>query len=76
MISVIKNTKTEALEKPFPKMMKAPDGLIVYFTEPQVGLVIKDKDYSFGYMSSTWKSGNFTDFEGVVELKNDWVESI
>jgi hypothetical protein len=74
MISVIKNTNTASLEKPFPKMMKAQDGLIVFFTEPQVGLVIKDKDYSFGYMSYTWKTARFTDFEGVVELSNDWVK--
>jgi hypothetical protein len=76
MISVIKNTKTAYLAKPFPKMMCATDGLIVYFTKPKVGLVIKDKDYSFGYMSDSWIDSRFTDFEGVVELRNDWVESI
>jgi hypothetical protein len=79
MISVIKNTKTESLEKPFPKMMIAEDGLIVFFTEPTRGFVIKDNEraaYGFGHMASCWHPLSFTDFEGVVELSNDWVESI
>jgi hypothetical protein len=79
MISVIKNTKTESLEKPFPKMMRATDGLLVFFTEPTKGVVIKDNgrgEYGFGHMASCWHPLSFTDFEGVVELRNDWVESI
>tara|TARA_R110000796_G_scaffold184680_1_gene301251 strand:- start:290 stop:529 length:240 start_codon:yes stop_codon:yes gene_type:complete len=79
MISVIKNTKTESLEKPFPKMMRSTDGLLVFFTEPKKGFVIKDNErseYGFGHMASCWHPLSFTDFEGVVELRNDWVESI
>jgi hypothetical protein len=77
MIAVIKNTKTEYLAKPFPKMMCATDGLIVFFTEPTRGFVIKDNEraaYGFGHMASCWHPLSFTDFEGVVELSNDWVE--
>jgi predicted transcriptional regulator len=76
---IVKNTKAESLEKPFPKMMETDDGLLVYFTEPKEGSVIQDnarKSWSYGQESDLWDMDYFTDFEGVVELRNDWVESI
>tara|TARA_R110000787_G_scaffold154673_1_gene268411 strand:- start:235 stop:474 length:240 start_codon:yes stop_codon:yes gene_type:complete len=79
MISVIKNTKTEYLARHFPKMMETEDGLLVYFTEPNEGHVIQDntrQSWSYGQKSKRWDMNGFTDFEGVVELRNDWVESI
>jgi predicted transcriptional regulator len=77
MIVIVKNTKTEYLAKPFPKMMETDDGLLVYFTEPDKGHVIQDntrRSWSYGQKSEKWSMCNFTDFEGVVELSNDWVE--
>jgi predicted transcriptional regulator len=76
---IVKDTKAESLEKTFPKMMKTEDGLLVYFTEPKEGSVIQDntrKSWSYGQESKRWDMSGFTDFEGVVELRNDWVESI
>tara|TARA_R110002124_G_scaffold57455_1_gene160860 strand:+ start:88 stop:327 length:240 start_codon:yes stop_codon:yes gene_type:complete len=76
---IVKNTKTESLEKTFPKMMGTDDGLLVYFTEPKEGHVIQDNtknSWSYGQKSKLWDMSGFTDFEGVVELRNNWGESI
>jgi hypothetical protein len=79
MIVVIKDTKTEFLAKSFPKMMKTDDGLLVYFLKPNKGYVIEDgssMSWSYGQESDKWCMAGFTDFEGVVELRNDWVKPI
>ena len=79
MLVIINDTKTEFLTKPFPKMMKTEDGLLVYFLKPNKGYVIKDvtgMSWSYGQESDKWCMANFTDFEGVVELRNDWVKPV
>jgi hypothetical protein len=78
MIIEIKDAKTEK-PRPFPKMMITEDGLIVYFTDSQSGIVVRDnskQEYGFGCLSCAWHSACFTDFKGVIELRNDWVDPL
>jgi hypothetical protein len=78
MIAVIKNK--EQIERPFPKLrvLIEDDNLVVYFTSLTTGSVVLDGEgtYKFGFTNVEWGPEEFVDFEGIVELRNDWVEPI
>ena len=55
----------------FPKLMISETGLIVLFSSPKLGFVVKGDDlWKAGEHSETWIIDVFTDFHGSVTLSN------
>ena len=70
---MIKSTITETETKnEFPKLMKSKtSGIIVFFWDDGVGVVIEGKnDQPSGYYSSGWGMDFFEDFSGTIQLSN------
>lgn len=57
--------------KPFPKIMRSDDH-IVLFTGLNVGTLISNTKYcDIGYHSNTWEMSEFTDYNEPVTLQNE-----
>lgn len=59
--------------KPFPKLMKSADGLIVLFTKAITGTVIyapTSNTEPLGHHSTTWNPDAFTDYNEPITLQN------
>jgi hypothetical protein len=79
MICAIKNPKSPQVDTSTPQLLISEVGLIICAVVGQTGTVVIDSatsKYGFGYKSTRWVWEEFKPFNGVVELKNDWVESI
>lgn len=59
----------------FPKLMIGDKtGLVVLMTENKVGIVVNsgdNPDRKVGWYFNDWQMKHFTDFDGVVTLKNE-----
>ena len=72
------NVKLDATEKtqqgkPFPKLMKGPDQLIVFFHEYAKGTVIQDPinpQWEQGRYHHDWKMSEFTDYNEPITIQN------
>ena len=56
----------------FPKLMSADNGMIVLFSEEQVGTIVRGSPGSepIGYYSKIFAMSCFTDYKAIVELEN------
>lgn len=56
----------------FPKLMQADNGIVVLFSSWECGVVVGNPcdGYKIGVDDTEWGMGQFTDFDGVVELSN------
>ena len=56
-------------EQPYPKLMISKGGQIVLMFSPRVGTLLEGNGIC-GECVDYWEMGQFTDFDGSVELKN------
>lgn len=67
--------KIEVHEKPaapkWPRLMQGEGGMIVLFTAPCCGTVIRHPYHEAGEYLSEWPMPNFAPFTGSVTLSND-----
>ena len=70
MIKVTVGEQKPQSQKPFPKLMKSDD-IIVLFYEASKGTVLSENDvWSLGHHSTSWDIEQFSDYEGTITLKN------
>ena len=56
----------------FPKLMIHTDGTIVFFSESEKGVCVKEGGNTrVGFLATTYCMSDFTDFEGTITLSND-----
>lgn len=78
MIKVTLDDQPKQDEKPFPKLMVAKngrvnEGSIVFFKEPEIGVLILGCGYwayNTGYIVKNLNMNDFTDYNGPVTIQN------
>jgi hypothetical protein len=66
-------TENTQQEKPFPKLMKGSDELIVFFYVYEKGTVIQDPlepDFVVGEYDDNWDMSAFTDYNEPITIQN------
>jgi hypothetical protein len=66
-------TENTQQEKPFPKLMKGSDQLIVFFYAHEKGTVIQDPvdpDWEVGEYDDNWVMSDFTDYNEPITIQN------
>jgi hypothetical protein len=54
----------------YPVVLEGYDGLLVLFTQPKTGVVIKATHYwGLGAYSTTWAEDTFTGWSGIVTIE-------
>jgi len=64
----------EKQKNPFPKLMIAKTGAIVFFAKPKVGqCLLQDEsgNNKIGEVFNGWNMSVFKDFDGKITLEND-----
>ena len=76
-VEEIKETKMKVVEKKkesscsYPCLKQDGYGLVVLFTQPGVGVVVKPaRQYSLGTYSTTWFVESFSIYDGTLEISN------
>ena len=78
MIKVTLDDQPKQNEKPFPKLMvvkngRVSEGSIVFFKEPEIGVLILGCGYwayNTEYNVKNWNMNDFTDYNGPVTIQN------
>lgn len=64
MQSRIQLLENKVTEKPFPKLMKTKNGLVVFFRQPEIGTVVQPNTaWKVGDHSRLWDMRAFSDVE-------------
>ena len=72
MIKVTVGEQKTQSEKPFPKLMIATSGRIVFMLKPKCGFMLheENKVWGIGYHSESWAMEDFTDYNDPVTIQN------
>ena len=68
----MKSTKSGEYMHTYPSLMRGNKGLIILFTNPEVGVVMHagDSAWRVGSYSDDWIMANFSYYNGTITLSN------